>query len=680
MNVKRVLSLLLAMAMVFSMLPMSVLADELGTPAEGTAIVGQVEEKKEESAEEPAAEEPVVEEPTAEEPVPTEPVGGNEGEEQEPAAEDEESQTTEGDELVAEGETIAEAPAVMMLAARKPDNKDDELVDNGDADDHGNNGNHGQKICGERLTTKDDVQDVVLTESDKNKKVIITGTQKVVCPVHGEYDVTESVYVNVKKGDDEESLKKAGEAEIKKMLEGSKCKKGAEPDNDSGSTTNLEDIALKLVVDGETAAETGYVENQEKYGFFIPSLVNPENNEGMVFVSVDADAYYIEKIVLGGKSFTEDDAISGIEFNDDQCDIDVWALCEDEENGINEINSITAYVKTKQTAEGFAASIINDLPDTVKFFSYENENEEYETGYKTKRNGTAGYTDVNGIDAAVKVDSEIIKDILVQFYEDTEANYTGKKSDWADYLKKAWTSNNENGININEDDLGALLDIDAESMGKFNEYEWYILKKHCDVNAWHMDGVAKPKYSVKYVVDDVTINESEPTVEGTVITVIDTIPTKEGSEFVEYVFAGWATTKGGEVEYKAGETFELTDDVTLHAVFNKNVYGTVRYYVDGELVETSEKVLVGVDVPVTENTYSKADNQLISYEFAGWADAESNKVGDTVQMIEGGIDLYPVFEEYRTVYFSVRAGKEMKDAEGNMIAPYMAPAELDSTE
>ena len=746
MNVKRVLSLLLAMAMVFSMMPISVLAAEEIPAEEPAAIVEeQVEETKEEveeetaeepeeeveePAEEPTVEEtattePVVEEPVVEEPVVettdepateesvvednstqatedtetvVEPVA-TEGEGNETQANGAEGEATQNTVLVTDGETVAKA-AGMMMFARKPGSKPNPNPNQGEE----------KKTCGHPLKLGNEYEDpenisceLVLKGNDKDKHydAVLTGYITVVCEKCGKENDNIKATATVKNNNDkkiefdiiEENGEKvlnnqsdvegyAKEKKLWKLVGNPKCGEGQENKEPEVTTTNLEDIALKLVVDGENMTETGLTENEFKYGFDIPSIVNPEKNEGMVFVSVDADAYYIEKIVVGGKSFNEDNAISGIEFGDDQCDIDVWGLCEDEDNGINEIKSITAYIKTKQTAEGFAASIIDKLPDTVKFFSYENENEEYETGYKTKRNGTAGYTDVNGIDAAVKVDSEIIKDILVQFYEDTEANYTGKKSDWADYIKKAWTSNNENGININEDDLGALLDIDAESMGKFNEYEWYILKKHCDVNAWHMDGVAKPKFSVKYVAEGVDFEESQRYVEGTIITLTEKTPTKESDEFASYEFAGWSTTEGGEVEYAAGAAFEIPEnDVTLYAVFN--VYRTVKYVVDGEAFGDTETYLDGTIVTVTDKTPSKAKNELISYEFAGWSTTEGGKVeyaaGSTFELTEN-VTLYAVFDVYRTVYFSVRAGKEMKDAEGNMIAPYMAPAELESTE
>jgi len=63
---------------------------------------------------------------------------------------------------------------------------------------------------------------------------------------------------------------------------------------------------------------------------------------------------------------------------------------------------------------------------------------------------------------------------------------------------------------------------------------------------------------------------------GSAATLSSDAPTKEG-----FVFVGWATDANGTVEYKAGETINLTESITLYAVWKmecQECYGTGQTY------------------------------------------------------------------------------------------------------
>lgn len=504
MNVKRVLSFVLAMAMVFSMVPMSVFAEEGEAPVveEPAAIVEQVEEPAEKPAEEPVE-------------------GGDDSEGNQPAAPAEGGDDGEGNEPAApaeggEGE-LTDVPAMLLLRRPgKPGKPDPEPESD-----------PKPEVCGHPLKLGKEYEDpenisceLVLKGNGKEKHydAVLTGYITVVCEKCGKETDNLEATATVKNNNDkkikfdiiEENGEKilnnqsdvegyAKENKLWKLVGDPKCGAEQKQEKPEVTTSNLEDITVNVVGEG---------------GYLIPSL-NGNNgeeenkHENEIFIYTDDDnAYYIAKIVIDRKtSYTyeqiEEGGVVGVEFNSKgECVINVKDICENEENGINEIKSITAYVKTKQTKEGFVASFIDALPEGVSFYSAKKELNEYDTGYKAMRHDNKDYTSVNGIEATVIIDNTI-KVILGDFYDDTEAKWNDlnkneqKKYDsFTDYLNKAWAADKENGITVNEDDISEFLNVDAESMEKFGEYDWYVLKLHNDENVWHVDGVVKKKYSV----------------------------------------------------------------------------------------------------------------------------------------------------------------------------------------
>ena len=109
---KRLLSMILAILMVFSLLPAPVMAADAEEPIAEELAVEEIP-AEEPAAEEPAAEEPVAEEPVAEEPAAEEPVA------EEPAAEEPAAEEPAAEQPVAE-EPAAEEPAAEEPAAEEP--------------------------------------------------------------------------------------------------------------------------------------------------------------------------------------------------------------------------------------------------------------------------------------------------------------------------------------------------------------------------------------------------------------------------------------------------------------------------------------------------------------------------------------------------------------------------------
>ena len=94
-------------------------------------------------------------------------------------------------------------------------------------------------------------------------------------------------------------------------------------------------------------------------------------------------------------------------------------------------------------------------------------------------------------------------------------------------------------------------------------------------------------------------------------------PTRTG-----YNFKGWATNASGKVVYEAGDAYEDDKDITLYAVWDKNVTYTVKYNANG-----------GTGAPSAQTKYQDVDLTLSSvipektgYSFKGWATSVSGSV------------------------------------------------------
>ena len=116
-------------------------------------------------------------------------------------------------------------------------------------------------------------------------------------------------------------------------------------------------------------------------------------------------------------------------------------------------------------------------------------------------------------------------------------------------------------------------------------------------------------------------------------------PTKEMTAEVEYVFAGWATSVDGA---KLEVLPEVTADATYYAVFEATARKyTITWMVEG--VENTSQVAYG-SVPAYEGTPVKADSEICSFKFVGWALTEAGEVEETLPTVVGEATYYAVFE------------------------------------
>ena len=117
------------------------------------------------------------------------------------------------------------------------------------------------------------------------------------------------------------------------------------------------------------------------------------------------------------------------------------------------------------------------------------------------------------------------------------------------------------------------------------------------------------------------------------------VPTKEMTTEIEYVFAGWATSVDGA---KLENLPEVTADATYYAVFEATARKyTITWMIEG-VAKTSE---CGYgSVPAYAETPVKADSEICSFKFVGWALTEDGAVEETLPTVVGEATYYAVFE------------------------------------
>ncbi len=115
-------------------------------------------------------------------------------------------------------------------------------------------------------------------------------------------------------------------------------------------------------------------------------------------------------------------------------------------------------------------------------------------------------------------------------------------------------------------------------------------------------------------------------------------PSKEMTTEVEYVFAGWASSVGGD---KLTSLPLVTADTTYYAVFEETARKyTITWVIEG--VEETSQCGYG-SVPTYEGTPEKADSSECSYKFDGWALSEGGEKVEILPEVSGEATYYATF-------------------------------------
>ncbi len=180
-------------------------------------------------------------------------------------------------------------------------------------------------------------------------------------------------------------------------------------------------------------------------------------------------------------------------------------------------------------------------------------------------------------------------------------------------------------------------------------------------------GVWVPQYTVTYhknldVATGSQTDDDSPYESGKTVTVLD----QGNMEAVGYIFRGWNTDQtaatNGTVEYIAGNTFEITRDTPLYAVWEPKL--KVTYYANIDLesgsapVDAQSPYESGSDVTVLGQGNMVPETTDFDYEFRGWNTDETEAKNGTVQYTVGqtfnitaDTDLYAVWVPQYTVTY-----------------------------
>ncbi len=126
--------------------------------------------------------------------------------------------------------------------------------------------------------------------------------------------------------------------------------------------------------------------------------------------------------------------------------------------------------------------------------------------------------------------------------------------------------------------------------------------------------------------------EAEPTYNGAT-------PEKAPTTENVYTFVGWATDVDGE---KLAELPLVTADATYYAVFEPSARPyTITWIIEGK--EETSQVAYG-SVPAYEGTPVKADSEICSFKFIGWALTEDGEVEESLSAVDDEATYYAVFD------------------------------------
>ncbi len=111
-------------------------------------------------------------------------------------------------------------------------------------------------------------------------------------------------------------------------------------------------------------------------------------------------------------------------------------------------------------------------------------------------------------------------------------------------------------------------------------------------------------------------------------------PAKSSDATYDYTFAGWATSPNQESGTAAANLADVSDNVTYYAAFSKtqrtdvqpSTYTVTWKNYDGQTIASFADLAYGADTPRYSGTPTRASSNGITYTFAGWTPAVSEKV------------------------------------------------------
>ena len=150
---------------------------------------------------------------------------------------------------------------------------------------------------------------------------------------------------------------------------------------------------------------------------------------------------------------------------------------------------------------------------------------------------------------------------------------------------------------------------------------------------------AQTKFTVTWKNGESLLKTDENVEYDTVPAYVGETPVKEATVESEFVFAGWASSIDGA---KLEELPVVTADVTYYAVFEATprMY-TITWMIEGE--EKTSQCAYG-SVPAFNGTPEKADSEICSFKFIGWALTEGGAVEETLPQVSGVATYYAVFD------------------------------------
>lgn len=159
-----------------------------------------------------------------------------------------------------------------------------------------------------------------------------------------------------------------------------------------------------------------------------------------------------------------------------------------------------------------------------------------------------------------------------------------------------------------------------------------------DVTYYAVFAKTTRSYEIKFVVNGV--ETAKTFLYNAVPSYGETEPAKDSTETADYVFAGWATEEGGNALTTLPA---VTGADTYYAVFTEvRTNYIIKWIVNGK--ETSALYQKDTVPAYDGETPVKADDELYTYTFAGWATEENGEVLSSVPAATADVTYYAVFE------------------------------------
>ncbi len=150
---------------------------------------------------------------------------------------------------------------------------------------------------------------------------------------------------------------------------------------------------------------------------------------------------------------------------------------------------------------------------------------------------------------------------------------------------------------------------------------------------------AATKFSVTWKNGDTVLKTDEEIEYDTIPTYVGETPVKESTTESDFVFVGWSASADGA---KLDVLPKVTADATYYAVFEETARKyTITWVIEG--VESTTQCDYG-SVPAYDGTPVKADSEICSFKFIGWALTEDGAAEETLPTVVGEATYYAVFE------------------------------------